>query len=117
MGNLNIVKMILFYAKKSDPNPKNANRRTPLHYAAVRGHFEVFKAIADLTLDKNPQDAKGWTPLHFAAGKGHLEIVQYLLPQLTKKDPTNKHGITPLAYAQANQQRGEVIQYLRQNCK
>ena len=117
MGILNIVKMILFYAKKSDPNPKNANRRTPLHYAAVRGHFEVFKAIADLTLDKNPQDAKGWTPLHFAAGKGHLEIVQYLLPQLTKKDPTNKHGITPLAYAQANQQRGEVIQYLRQNCK
>ena len=61
-----------------DKNPKDANMRTPLHVAAVYGHLDVVKLLAENNEnDTNPHSSAFWnydTPLHEAAKRGYLDI-------------------------------------------
>ena len=53
---------------------------TPLHSAAIGGHLEIYKYLAEKMVDKNPGFkggmTHGLTPLHSAAEREHLEICQ-----------------------------------------
>ena len=60
---------------------------TPLHYAARKSHFEVFKYTADHSQDRNPADDERITPLHIVAEEGYLEIVKYIAENLENKIP------------------------------
>ena len=60
----------------------NEDGVTPLHFAALYGHF-----IADNIVNKCPADHQGFTPLHDAASKGHLEIYRLLMIGLVDKNP------------------------------
>ena len=95
------------------PSVLNRHGRTPLHWAASNGHFEVCKLIIDGTSNKNPAEIEydGNTPLHFAATYGHLEVCQLIMNNVTDKNPANwSEGKTPLHLA-ARDGEIEVVQY------
>ena len=106
---------------KSNPNPglftnDEIRGRTPLHYAAQKGHLPVVQHICNLLEDKNPKDSNDVTPLHSAAGSGHLEVVKFLADHVEDKHP--KDGVywgqeTPLDYAKEDGHL-EVVKFLEQ---
>ena len=54
--------------KVKDRNPRDKFGKTPLHWAAMRGHFEMCKLILENVNDKSPADNYGKTPWHMAQG-------------------------------------------------
>jgi len=56
-------------AAEADVNVKGGwnERRTPLHYAADRGHSLVLQALIDARANVDVTDASQWTPLYYAA--------------------------------------------------
>ena len=61
-------------------NAPDSCGRTPIHWAARKGHTEMVKILAPLTDNPNAPDNCGRTPIHWAALKGHTEIVKILAP-------------------------------------
>ncbi|KAL7802862.1 ankyrin repeat-containing domain protein [Trichoderma afarasin] len=73
--------------------------RTPLLWAAMRGHKAIVQLLVDKGVDINVKDRDERTPLSYAAQIGHKTIAQLLLnkgPDINSKDI---HGWTPLSYA------------------
>uniref|UniRef100_A0A8D3C2B3 Ankyrin repeat domain 52a n=1 Tax=Scophthalmus maximus TaxID=52904 RepID=A0A8D3C2B3_SCOMX len=62
---------------------KDTQGRTPLHYAASRGHTEILASLVQGAMATDPQDKlldnKQYTPLHWAAYKGHEDCLEVLL--------------------------------------
>jgi hypothetical protein len=75
--------------------------RTPLSWAAARGHEEVVKLLlAKDTVDHKSQDLYGQIPLLLAAGNGHEAVVELLLAKSAiLPDSKDKLGRTPLSWA------------------
>ena len=73
--------------------------KTPLHWAAYRGHLPVVEYLCEHGADKEARDAYGMTPLHFAACSGYLPVVQYLCEQGADMDARGQRGQTPLLMA------------------
>jgi len=60
-----------------DRNPQNKENKTPLHYAAMKGHTEICRLILANLKDKNPVvDAFGRTPLDHAKWMEHLDVIK-----------------------------------------
>ena len=85
------------------PDLQDSDRRTPLSWAAERGHEAVVKLL--LETDKVDVDSKdnydGRTPLSWAAERGHEAVVKLLL-ETGKVDVDSKdsqYGRTPLSLA------------------
>ena len=85
-------------------NPPNTDGVTPLHLAALNGHFETCAFIIKHVTNKNPQDKNGNTPLHGAAKRGHLQIYKLIMEYLVDKNPANNVGWTPLHVASSSNQ-------------
>ena len=47
-------------------NAPDNQGRTPIHWAAWRGHTEIVKILAPLTANPFAPDNQGWTPIHWA---------------------------------------------------
>ena len=62
-----------------DPNVKDDDDNTPLHYAARGGHPDVVKLLLEHGADPNAKGVDGETPLRYAARGGHPDIVKLLL--------------------------------------
>ena len=73
--------------------------KTPLHYAAENGNFEICQLIIDEADDKNPKMTNGDTALHMAARKGYLAISKLIIECAVDKNPDNVNGWTPLHQA------------------
>ena len=52
------------------------------HFAAIQGHLDVWKLLAENLLDKNPKDESGRTPFHLAALEGHLQIFKQIIKEV-----------------------------------
>ena len=63
-----------------NPNASPDSGRTPIHWAASKGHIEIIKILALLTDNPNAPDKDGKTPIYLAAQNGHTEIVDILAP-------------------------------------
>ena len=59
---------------------------SPLHKAAITGHFDICKFIIDNVQDKNPSavDQHGWTPLFLATLHNHRKIADYITSKIAK---------------------------------
>ncbi len=70
--------------------------RTPLHYAALKGHEGVTKPLLVYTSDLNATDSYHSAPLHLAARLGHESIVQLLIDHGSSTETSDPNGWTPL---------------------
>ena len=96
----------LKYKNPGNTSLLNKWGRTPLHWAALKGHFGICEFIIENTNNKNPAasiKSDRYTPLHWAAQNGHLEVCKLIMENLTTdKNPGNKYGETPFHYATKN---------------
>lgn len=88
--------------KKTQPNIRDGEGRTILHYATnplIRGSFSR-TVLSNNKINPNIQDNKGRTALHLAALRGKSFMVQILLAdKRTKPKIRDRDGRTPLALA------------------
>ena len=88
----------------SDPNARNENGRTPMHYAAQGTSPALVTILAKAGARLNvPDERGGWTPLHLAAWfSTSPSVVAALLAAGADPGAVDKKGNTPWDYAQSN---------------
>lgn len=112
-GNLDKVKELL-EAEPQQVNVKDADGRTPLHWACRGVHFEVVKYLADKGADVNVKDNNGTAPLHSLAVRGHIEAIELLIRKGADVNIGDMAGNTPIHWAS---RRGhfEIVNMLLEN--
>ncbi len=97
-GDLAKVKALV----EGDPalvKAKDENGRTPLHWAARGGHFEVLQYLVDRGADLNAIDNNGIAPLHSLARSGQTEAARLLIDKGADIDIKDPVKLTPLNMA------------------
>ncbi len=103
--------------KTKNPNARNKNGRTPMHYAAQGDAPALVAALVKAGADPNARDTSGgWTPLHLAAWFGKTPAVAAAL-LAAGADPAAKDraGKTPWDYAKQNPSLKDTAPYWRLN--
>lgn len=67
-----------FLKKGVDPNNRDANGGTALHWAAARGNPEIVTLLLDAGADRTTTDGEGKTPLDVAQNKGKARAATLL---------------------------------------
>eukprot|EP00606_Chrysophyceae_sp_TOSAG23-5_P001334 GSChrysophyteH2.ASY1.ANO1.904.1 assembled CDS len=101
-GDLDIVRAMVERTQVDLEARDDVYGRTPLHWAAQKGHLPVVQYLCEQGADKEARDYDGETPLHQAAQNGHLPVVQYLCEQGADKEARNEDGETPLLWSADN---------------
>ncbi|SPO05222.1 uncharacterized protein DNG_07909 [Cephalotrichum gorgonifer] len=109
-GNLSWARMLLkHYASDGIPflrrytSRKDSYGRTPLFWAATRGHRDVAELLLDHGANINAKDRGKMTALHIAVTGGHKDVVSLLLDRSARIEEKASYGETPLMRAiQAN---------------
>jgi hypothetical protein len=78
---------------------KDSYGRTPLSWAASRGHEAVVKLLLEKGAELETKDKYGRTPLLWAVGNGRKAVVKLLLEKGAELETKDKYGRTPLLYA------------------
>ena len=93
-GHLKIVKYLVEEVGMN-PEIRDRNRNTPLHYASWSGQLKIVKYfVEEAKVDTEPRDEKGDTPLHDASCQGYLEIVKYFIQHDVDTSIKNIYGHT-----------------------
>ena len=83
-------------------NPKDKYGRTPLHYAAERGHYDAFEKILTVCCRRVFYDNQRFTPFDLAKENNHLDICDLIEDYLEIKE-------RPTYSAAASKNPGTVI--------
>ncbi|PNP48832.1 hypothetical protein THARTR1_10277 [Trichoderma harzianum] len=78
-GHQKMVEALLELSTSDEVNCPDVYQRTPLFYAAMRGHSHIFKMLLSMTADVHRKDFYGSTALFAAVRNGHEEVVDQLL--------------------------------------
>lgn len=100
----------------ADVNARDAEGRTPLHHAVMRGHLQIVDILLEtggpgLLLSK---DILGCTPVHLAAVQNQVTLIRKLVTALLK----DEGGTTPLHEMARRQcmQASPTSRWLQQQC-
>ena len=82
-----------------------------MHFAAAKGHLDIFELIMEHIHDPSPRNDEGQTPYHFAASYGHTDMCSAIIKilelyNIQDKNPQDNSGNTPLHWAAANGYQG-----------
>ncbi len=94
-GDLETVRAIL----EIDPSMIRAvdgGRWTALHWAAIRGHWDVYEFLFEYDPGIDPVGADGCTPLNYAAHNDRPDMIRLLLDRGADPNIRNIWGMTPL---------------------
>lgn len=92
----------LLLEKGVDPNLKDEDNWTPLHWAAWKGHDAVAKLLLETGADLNFKDNSNRTPLHWATRNRHEAVVKLLLEKGAKLNFKGEDKWAPLHWAAWN---------------
>ena len=98
-GQQLVVQQLL--EKGAEPNSQDGCGRTPLSWAAERGHASIVKLLLSQDdIEADSRDCSGITPLFYAAESGQELLVRLLLGRDdVKVDSRNRYDRTPLSHA------------------
>ncbi|PCD21162.1 hypothetical protein AU210_016588 [Fusarium oxysporum f. sp. radicis-cucumerinum] len=90
-------------------NAKDVYGRTPLLYAAERGHAAAVQILLDGRANADIQDLAGATPLHWSVLRGHINIMTLLLERGASPFIHDNGGCTALDWAIEGAQRTSAV--------
>ncbi|KAH8128466.1 hypothetical protein LI328DRAFT_141020 [Trichoderma asperelloides] len=103
---------------KVDVNLRDSFGRTPLSYAAEKGHTDMIKALlAHKNIDVNLNDIYNRTPSSWAASRGHENVIKLLLDNNARIDLADTSRRTPLSWAASGGHENIVKLLLNNNAK
>ena len=79
---------------------------TSIHRAALYGHCDVVKVLAQHTKNPNAPNQDGLTPIHLAAMNGHTEVVKFLVTYTETPNAPDTSGVTPYLLSIWNREAG-----------
>ena len=99
-NNVQIAKSVLARGLV-DVNVRDESfKGTPLHYACIKGNFEVARLLVDTyKANVNVVTSQNCSPLHYSSIKGHLSVSRLLVKFGADTNVVGKDGDTPLHYA------------------
>ena len=109
-GDLEKIKLLL----KGNPDlvfNKDADGRTPLHYAASCTNKDVVELLLADKADVNAKDNDGRTPLHLASEDGRKDVVELLLANHADVNAKDSYGDAPLHWV-ADWGRKDLVKLL-----
>ena len=85
----------------ANPNVRDGDGSTPLHWAVITGDLAAIKALLDTSANPNIKDESGMTPLHQAAmrAKDNAAVIEALLAAGADSSAKDAHRRTPWDYA------------------
>ncbi|KAM7209925.1 hypothetical protein V8F06_014692 [Rhypophila decipiens] len=104
--------LLAFFVATGHENAKDQKGRSPLSYAAEKGHEAVVQQLLEKGADIEAKSNSGQTPLSWAAEKGHEAVVQQLLEKGADIEAKSNSGQTPLSWAAENGHEAVVQQLL-----
>ena len=96
-GDILTVQLLL--RKGADPNYRDRDGWSAIHWAAEEGHLEIVRLLLNEGANINAVSSYGTSPLHCAANGGQKNIVSLLLQQGADPLKSTCHGWTPLHHA------------------
>ena len=110
-GHVDVMNYLI-HTENSNPNIRNVNGMTPLHFGACGNMQSVQYLVDELGCNPNVTDAEEQTPLHHACKNGCHRIANYLIREKgCNPEVKDKYGSTPLLYALQNNHL-ETVKYL-----
>lgn len=109
-GSNDLVEYLLNTGRISVDAP-DKSQRTPLYFAAERGHIDIVHRLLQHGANKNSLDRRGETPLFKPAGNGHIKVVDLLLKAGTDATILDLWDRTPLRFAAMKGQK-EIVRML-----
>ena len=83
------ISVLSLFAAHGNPLSKDEWGRTPLHYAARKGHFQHFCLLFEHAKSKNPTTQHGTSVLHSAAENGNHMVCTLIVDYLKNKYDDN----------------------------
>ena len=94
-GNFQAVRKIL----EKDPSKLNAtdeNKYTALHWACMRGHWDIVKFLVGQGADLNVVGGDGGTQINWAVNHDNVDIIKLLVEKGARLNIQNQWGMTEL---------------------